>query len=354
MNASRGSSRFMIAARSNSGASSVGTSFMLCTARLMRLSARASSISLVNLPLVPTLASATSVILSPVVLMISIETSCPCSRSRAATWFACQSASCEPREPMRKVVMAIRLAPLEGQIEDTPNHLVDRGRLRLRRRRFEGGDRGMQQLIDNAAGHRLDSRFLLRRNLAQPPADAVNFRLADGFAVFLQRENRRHHFQRLHPRRKTVHLELDNLFRTLGLLLSLRRVLPGDRLEIVDVVDKQTVQLVNLRRHVARDGNVDEESRTVAAPVAQYFTVVGAEQRFGSARRGKNDIGVARGFVELVERNRLAAERIRQLYRAIVSAIADQNFAGATRHQVPRRQLRHLSRAHQVDGRVFE
>ncbi len=35
---------------------------------------RASSISLVNMPLVPTLASATSVILSPVVLMISSST----------------------------------------------------------------------------------------------------------------------------------------------------------------------------------------------------------------------------------------------------------------------------------------
>ena len=38
-------------------------------------SASASSISLVNMPLVPTLARATSVILSPVVLMILISTS---------------------------------------------------------------------------------------------------------------------------------------------------------------------------------------------------------------------------------------------------------------------------------------
>src|SRR4030081_2492564 len=63
---------------------------------------RASSISLVNIPLVPTLASATSVILSPVVLMISTSTVCPRARSRSEMCWACQSANCEPREPMRR------------------------------------------------------------------------------------------------------------------------------------------------------------------------------------------------------------------------------------------------------------
>ena len=65
--ASRGSSRSGMAAKVNPGGRSVGMSFKLCTARSIFPCSSASSISLVNNPLVPTFESATSVILSPVV-----------------------------------------------------------------------------------------------------------------------------------------------------------------------------------------------------------------------------------------------------------------------------------------------
>ena len=83
--ASRGSSRSGTAASTRPSGSSVGRSLRLCTARSARPSSRASSISLVNRPLVPTLASGTSVILSPVVLMISMRHSWP--------------SACQPRLP---------------------------------------------------------------------------------------------------------------------------------------------------------------------------------------------------------------------------------------------------------------
>ena len=71
ISASRGSSRSGIAASVRPAGSSVGMSFKLCTARSIAPASSASSISLVNSPLPPTCASGTSVILSPVVLMIS-------------------------------------------------------------------------------------------------------------------------------------------------------------------------------------------------------------------------------------------------------------------------------------------
>mgnify|MGYP000255202237 CR=1 FL=1 len=52
--------RVVTAASSNPCGNSVGKSFKLCTARSTFPSARASSISFVNMPLVPTLASATN------------------------------------------------------------------------------------------------------------------------------------------------------------------------------------------------------------------------------------------------------------------------------------------------------
>ena len=83
---------------------SVGRSFRLCTARSARPSSSASSISLVNRPLAPTWASGTSVILSPVVLMISMRLGYPRAASCRCTQWACHRASCEPRDAMTSMI----------------------------------------------------------------------------------------------------------------------------------------------------------------------------------------------------------------------------------------------------------
>jgi len=82
--ASRGSTLGGVAARAKGAGSSVGKSLREWTARWTRPSARASSISLVNMPLEPTWAKVTSWSRSPVVLMISISTSWPWPRRRLA------------------------------------------------------------------------------------------------------------------------------------------------------------------------------------------------------------------------------------------------------------------------------
>ena len=74
-----GSTRGGVAASAKGSGSSVGRSLSECTARSTRPAASASSISLVNMPLEPTWAKVTSCSRSPVVLMISISTSWPCT-----------------------------------------------------------------------------------------------------------------------------------------------------------------------------------------------------------------------------------------------------------------------------------
>ena len=75
INASLGSSRFVMQGRCKPSGNSVGTSFMLCTARSASPLSIASSISLTKRPLPPTCASGTSRILSPVVLILFSSTS---------------------------------------------------------------------------------------------------------------------------------------------------------------------------------------------------------------------------------------------------------------------------------------
>jgi len=81
---------------------SVGTSFIEWTARSMPPDNSVSSISLTNSPFPPTLASGTSRIMSPVVLILVISTFLPVLLS-ISNWMnsACHKASLLPRLPRR-------------------------------------------------------------------------------------------------------------------------------------------------------------------------------------------------------------------------------------------------------------
>src|SRR6266700_8093244 len=88
------------------------------------------------------------------------------------------------------------------EIEDSADHLMDGLRLRIGSRRFQSCDRRMQELVDNTASHGVNGGFLFGCNAPQLAAYAVNFRLADGLTIFLERKNCGHNGQRLHARSK--------------------------------------------------------------------------------------------------------------------------------------------------------
>ena len=107
ISASRGSSRSSTQASTMPGGNSVSRSLRLCTATSMRPSASASWISLAKSPLPPISARRLSCTLSPDVAMMC-SSSAPSSasagmaaRATLAKCRACQSASGEPRVPMR-------------------------------------------------------------------------------------------------------------------------------------------------------------------------------------------------------------------------------------------------------------
>ena len=85
-------------------------------------------------------------------------------------WWACQSASCDPREPMRRRAISSslpdrrRTLPLLSfllQVEQ-PAHQVDhRGGLGIARGRLQSADRGVHDLVHDAARERFDRQFLV-------------------------------------------------------------------------------------------------------------------------------------------------------------------------------------------------
>ena len=74
------------------------------------------------------------------------------------------------------------------------------------------------------------------------------------------------------------------------------------------------------------------------------------KKKFRCPGRSEDDVGAVRSLVELVEGDRLASQHFSQFDRALIGPIAEDNCAGAVAHQMTRRQLRHLARAHHVHG----
>src|ERR1700730_15765705 len=107
-------------------------------------SSRASSISFVNNPLVSTLESATSVILSPVVWMISRRHSWPSASNRVWIQRACHKASLDPRE----AIVSISVAEAED-LSNNGNEQMSLGQGSLAP---QFRDRPVCDLVDHALG----------------------------------------------------------------------------------------------------------------------------------------------------------------------------------------------------------
>src|SRR5215813_2623469 len=214
--ASRGSSRSGTAASTSPSGSSVGRSLRECTARSARPSRSASSISFVKRPLVPTLANGTSVILSPVVLMISMRHWCPSPPSCASTQRACQSASCDPRDAMTSMSVL--------KVE----HL-SYGRDHVRAFRLAGllaklADRAVRNLIHDAARERVERLFLLRCQRAHAALDLFQLADPDLLELFLQADDGWCDLGHLEARHHALDFFGHHLFGVIGFFRALAKV----------------------------------------------------------------------------------------------------------------------------------
>jgi hypothetical protein len=79
-------------------------------------------------------------------------------------------------------------------------------------------------------------------------------------------------------------------------------------LQVVDVVNEDAVELVHLRVHVARNGDIDKKHGPVAAPMHESLAVLAAEDRMWRAGGADDDVGFAGCLVELLKWNDAAIE----------------------------------------------
>src|SRR6185436_1414492 len=249
--ASLGSTRVRSAPIASPGVSSVGRSLSEWTARSIRPSRSAVSISLVKIPLPPMRRNEARGFRSPVVSM-TVTVAAPPGRSFCTIplW---ASASALPRVPIR-----IRFLPVDS--EELP-HRVDPGdALALAVRAGEPCGGAMEELLHDAVHERLERRMILWTEAA---AMAVQLLLRDLLEVGPERGHGRLHRERPVPLEESRHLRLDDGFHLGDLGAPLREALCHELRERVQLVHEHVRQLRDLRIHVPRHCEIEEEERPV-------------------------------------------------------------------------------------------
>src|SRR5205085_4791384 len=137
---------------------------------------------------------------------------------------------------------------------------------------------------------------------------------------------------------------------TFGLAPTTRETCLDDRLEIVDVVEVATVDLVHGRIHVPRNREIDEEERA-PLPLAN---VAGADHEARRAGAGDDDVGRRQLLLESLERQRGRAEAAREVPATLVGTIRNGDELGPARGETPSRKLADLARAHDHDAAAGE
>src|SRR5216684_22143 len=237
---SRTSSRRKMAGKETREGMSVGMSLTLCTATSMVSSKRASSSSLMKIPLPPICVSCAWGSLSPEVLMMTISASTPAAENRRLrTYSACHFASTLPRVPMRRCLTA------------SPG---EKGRDRAGLRRFES----CGALLANARAQRFDQ------------ADELDAGL---------------------PGEELAHVFVHDDFGTRDLAFARVAILLHNFGEVVDVIDVKIVEIGGSRLDVARNAQIHEEEGAIGTSGHGLFENLARQDGFFRGDRGHHDVG---------------------------------------------------------------
>src|ERR1019366_3551479 len=208
----------------------------------------------------------------------------------------------------------------------------------------------MEELVDEAARERFDGCDLFGAQGAKACLDAAQFRLADLFGLALQGDDGRGDVDGALTLVESLYLRGDERLGIGGLGAAFSHVRCGDGLQVVDVVDEDSVDLIHRRLDIARDSNINEENGPVATALHEGLSVFTAENGVRRAGRGNDDVGFGCRFVKLVEGNDAAFEGLSQLTCSFEGAVGHEYGSGSLLDEVARGQLTHFAGADEEDG----
>ena len=115
---------------------------------------------------------------------------------------------------------------------------------------------------------------------------------------------RRQHLQRPQPHREALDLLLDDPLGAAGLALTDLAVAVGHRLQVVDVIQRDALDLGAGGIDVAGNGQVDQQQRAAVALLMTSAISRGLEQEVRRGGRGDDDVGPQQRLGQLVEGRR--------------------------------------------------
>ncbi len=121
----------------------------------------------------------------------------------------------------------------------------------------------MSDFVDDAAGDRVEGFFLLRSHGAQAEAHPRDFVGADALQLFLEADDGRCDLARFQSLHHSLDFLADDLLGFDGRLVAAFDVRLHRLIQVVDVVEKDVVQVVDCRLDVARHGDIDQKNRAV-------------------------------------------------------------------------------------------
>ena len=152
--------------------------------------------------------------------------------------------------------------------------------------------------------------------------DAIDLGLANSFEVILQADDGGVDIQRLQPGVEFFHLAVNDGLGLFRLFLAIRDMGTDRLLQIIDIVNEDSVEFVHLRIDVARDGDIDKKHGAVTPAGKKLLGVFGTEDKVGRAGRRDHDVSAVAGIMQPAELDRLAFKFLCQPDRAIIVRLA--------------------------------
>ena len=165
--------------------------------------------------------------------------------------------------------------------------------------------------------------------------------------MFAQRAHGRQRLGLAEPAREAVDLLLDDLLGLGDDLAARAEVALHDRLQVVDVIQRDPVDVAAARVDVARHGDVDQQQRPAAALGHHQRQLLAAHDRVRRGGRGDDDVGLQQLLREFVQADDRATEALREAERAVGVTVGDEDRADALVCERLRGQLARLTRAEQ-------
>ncbi len=149
---------------------------------------------------------------------------------------------------------------------------------------LDGLQRLMEKFVNQALRQSFHGGLLFRGEALQAASQAAKLRAPDLFRRLLQLHNLRPDIQCVHPSLILVHLGQNHGFGQLRFPAAFVQVRARDRLQIVNVVEEDAIQLVDFGVDVAWHSDVDKEHGPARAAAAKSAAHARAGKRDGSSQ----------------------------------------------------------------------